>query len=172
VNIPNAAPLQLPLSHSEMDLSRITRQMPHLAGTWKGTAQRIVCGQPRGNPQIVLALTDASYTAPNSAFPIGNVTGQISVDGKLNGTFGADYGDTKLQTNPLEQTFATAFNPPDLLNPNAKPHASFYLKLTAKDPWAGLGYYQTLTGAFFASEAACPQFGDQGHILKVQLKKQ
>jgi hypothetical protein len=29
-----------------------------------------------------------------------------------------------------------------------------------------------LAGAFFASEAACPQFGDQGHILKVQLKKQ
>lgn len=65
-----------------------------------------LCGQPRGAPQIT--LTDAGYKAPNSAFLIGNVTGQTSVDGKSKGTFGADYGDTRLQTNPLEQTFVTA----------------------------------------------------------------
>jgi len=49
-----------------------------------------------------------SLSPTPATFLIGNVTGQTSVDGKSKGTFGADYGDTRLQTNPLEQTFVTA----------------------------------------------------------------
>ena len=168
-----SAPLvQLPLSRAEADLSRLTRQPPHLAGTWKGTAQKIICGDPRGTAQLVLTLSDTGYKPPNSALSVGNVTGSLSIDGTPKGAFGADYGNATLQTNPLEQSFATAWTPLDLQHPSATPQFHHYLKLTAKDAWGGVGHYQTLTGAFFASDTACPQYGDQGRVLKAQLKKQ
>lgn len=169
---PPATPAQLPLTRTESDLSRLTRETPHLAGTWKGPAQKIVCGEPRGTVQLVLTLTDSGYKAANSALVVGNVTGNLSVDGTPKGAFGADYGNATLQTNPLDQSFATAFTPLDLQHAHAAPQFRHYVKLAAKDSWAGFGNYQTLTGAFFASDSACPQYGDQGRVLKAQLKKQ
>jgi hypothetical protein len=168
-----ASPASLPLTNAEVDLTNPpNKQTPHLKGTWKGTASRWLCGVPQPPVDVVLALDDNGYRMP-SAQLVGNVSGVLTVDGVSQGILAADYGDGRLQTNPLETMFITVANL-SLQQPAHVSLSPFSVKFSARDAsLAGLGYYQMLSGAMFRSDGSnCPQLGDLAEALKVDLKKQ
>jgi len=170
---PKASPVILPLTHAEADLTNPpSKQTPHLKGTWKGTASRWLCGVSQPPVDVVLALDDTGYRMPSGQF-VGNVSGTLAVDGVSQGIVAADYGQGRLQTNPLETLFITVANV-SLQQPAHISLSPFRVKFSAHDAaFAGLGYYQTLSGVMFRGTGSnCPQLGDLGEALKVDLKKQ
>jgi hypothetical protein len=167
-----APPVTLPLTNAEADLtSPPSKQTPHLKGTWKGTAARWLCGVSQPPVDVVLTLDDTGYRMPSGQF-VGNVSGTLTVDGVSQGIIAADYGQGRLQTNPLERLFVTAAN----MSLELPAHISlspFRVKLSAHDAFAVFGYYQALSGVLFRGAGSrCPQMGDLGEALKVDLKKQ
>jgi hypothetical protein len=161
-----------PLTDAELDLANPpSKQTPHLKGTWKGTASRWLCGVPQPPVDVVLALDDSGYRMPSGQF-VGNISGTLKVGGVSQGIIAADYGDGRLQTNPLESLFVTEAN----MSLELPAHISlsrFNVKLSAHDAVLGFGYYQMLSGVMFGgAESTCPQEGLFGEALKVDLKKQ
>jgi hypothetical protein len=169
---PKASRATLPLTNAEVDLTNApSEQTPHLKGTWKGTASRWLCGVSQPPVVIVLALDDIGYRMPSGQF-VGNVSGTLTVDGVSQGIIAADYGQGRLQTNPLESLFVTAANM-SLQFPAHISLSPFRVKFSAHDAFAVFGYYQTLSGVMFRDAgSACPQMGDLGEALKLDLKKQ
>ena len=136
---------------------------PHLAGTWKGTATRAICGRPAGTAHVELVLEDRAYKPAGQDLAQGNVTGTLAIDGAPQGTIIADYSAPKLKAEVLAMQ--------QVLQQKG-PFTSYYFEFTAKDALAGVGYYQTLSGILEQKNSRCMNLGSEGEVLKVDLKKQ
>jgi hypothetical protein len=135
---------------------------PHLSGTWVGTAEHQICGQPASSREITLILHDAG----NSPHLAGaeDINGDLTVGSAASVpvTLGYDAKTARVTGSP---TSAFSF----FEQPSGP---AYQLQFQAGEAWAGVGYYQSLTGTVSQFNAYCADRGNRGEVLTVTLKKQ
>lgn len=135
---------------------------PHLEGDWKGTATKTICGQPSGTSDVEMFLLDEPYQDSTSQPAKGNVSGTLIVDENPSKVI-ALYQAPELKADTPAMTAP----------PNVKsPFTDYNFDFTAKDPFLGVGFYQTLSGTLWRKNLRCMNLGEQGEMLKVDLEKQ
>ncbi len=140
----------------------------HLAGTWKGSAQKSVCGQPAGSEELILVLRDKGYE-PGPGVPFGDVSGDLVVGSGRDGILTLKY-DAK--TGKAASFIGSVKRDDGLSASKNSPFSTYWTELQAGDPWAGVGLYQSLTGTLTRRNLTCLKLGDQGEVLTVKLTKQ
>jgi hypothetical protein len=141
---------------------------PHFAGTWKGTAERTICGKAVASQQITLVLEDRTRTSPDDAS--AEVGGQLIIGSKTDGDVSLHF-DAK--TGTLSSTLGSVGRTPG--SPEyfiSNSNATYWLNLTAGDAWAGVGYFQSLSGRLTKPDFSCSVNSDRLDVLTVKLKKQ
>jgi hypothetical protein len=142
--------------------SMILRERRDLGGTWTGSAEAQVCGQPGGSRQVSLDLGRARMREDGAP---ADASGELSIDSKDDGIARLELGSGGLTTK------AGATRPADVaLDTNSR--ASYALDLKPGERWAGFASYQTLTGTLKRPASTCSDRGGEGEVLTVTLKKQ
>ena len=138
---------------------------PHLKGTWMGKATANICGASALPVDVELVLKDHGYK-PTGAIAAGNVSGMLAINGVLSGLIVARYQAPQLKADLL------SMQAPQIYGNKNDRFAPYDFEFTAKDPTAGVGYYQTLSGTLTRQHPDCPDRGAKGEMLTVDLKKQ
>jgi len=135
---------------------------PHLEGDWKGTATKTVCSEPAGTSDVEMFLLDEPYKGGTSQAATGNVSGTLVVD-ENSAKIIAIY-----QAPELKADMAAMATPENMKSP----FTDYNFDFTAREPFMGVGFYQTLSGILFRKNLRCMNLGDKGEVLKVDLAKQ
>jgi hypothetical protein len=144
--------------------SMLWRERRDVGGSWTGSAEAQVCGQPGGSRQVSLDLGRAIMR--DDGVPFGADTyGELSIDSK-------DDGITALQLEGGGITTEAGRTRPADASLDTDSRASYSLDLKPGDRWAGFGSYQTLTGTLKRPASTCSDRGGEGEVLTVTLKKQ
>ena len=133
----------------------------HLAGTWKGTAEKKVCGKSAGSENVTLSLRDTNAKAAD-AMPtlVGALTTGSSKDATVDLLFDTVWH--RIQSTRVGTT-KTLFGHNDL---------SPYMVLLQVGDQASSGDYRSLSGTLTMKQSACTELGSEGEVLTVTLKKQ
>jgi hypothetical protein len=141
----------------------------HLAGTWKGSAEKSVCGQPAGSEEIILILQDKGYQPIAGTQPFGDLSGDLVVGSARDGVVALRYDAKSAKASSF---IGSVRQLNGLAGQKSSPFATYWIDLQAADAWKGVGIYQTLQGSLARSNYACPNLGTHGEVLTVRLKKQ
>jgi len=166
-SIPTAPP---PPAGIGLPRARLDPEAAHLSGVWKGKALINICGNPSGSADVTLTLNDAGFWAgiwSDKNQQKGRVTGELTLNGAPQGSVIALYGGTRLETDDLA-TAARALR----AGVETEKYSPYSLRLKAENPYAYIGFYQTLTGILHRASAGCPPWLDRGETLGVTLRKQ
>lgn len=135
---------------------------PHLSGTWAGTAERQICGQPAGRREITLSLHDAGKS-PHLA-GAEDIDGDLTVGSAASVPVALGYDAKTARVTSSRTSGFSFFEQPS--------GPAYQLQFQAADAWAGVGYYQSLTGTVSQFNGYCADRGNRGEVFTVTLKKQ
>jgi hypothetical protein len=146
---------------------------PSMEGKWVGMAQVTTCSASGGSIEVVLRLDDRGYSPPphlKTALTLGNVSGPVEIDGKLDGIAALNY-------DPTSSTFESAIRSQrgaasvGLTQSADSAFSSYWVKLKPGSASFGVGKYQTLTGTFSRPDSHCPALQNAGQVLHGTLRK-
>jgi hypothetical protein len=140
---------------------------PHFEGTWKGIAERTICGKTVASQDIILILEDRTRTSPDDASSA--VGGRLIVDSKTDGAVSLNF-DPK--SGKLTTAIGSVGRSPGLDSFFPNSNATRSVDLTAGDAWVGVGYFQSLSGRLTKPDFSCSVNSDRLDVLTVKLKKQ
>src|SRR5581483_10790345 len=105
---------------------------PKLAGAWKGTADRTVCGQSAGAVEVVLLLDGQESKLPNA---IEQIIGNLMVGGQTDGA-------VHLLYNPKTASVSTALGTTRYTQSSflaqLSPATTYWIDLKPGDAWGGV----------------------------------
>jgi hypothetical protein len=132
----------------------------HLAGTWKGTAEKKVCGQSAGSKELTLSLRDTNEAgSAGVSYLVGALTVGSAKEETVQLLFDSAWHriqSTRVGTN-RSGSLSTLLSPRNELSP-------YSVLLQGGD--------RSLSGTLSMRNSACSRMGTEGEVLTVTLKKQ